>query len=83
MIGDDAQSNIMTIIYPVAGTRHFTGCIQNRQAGIDFVNVVDALQQSGHPLKTHSSIDVFRRQLPQNGVPLLSRAFAPLKLHEN
>ena len=73
----------MSIILAVLSTRNLTSFIENVASGINFIDVLYALQQSCCSLEPHSSIDVFRRQLAQYGIALFAWTIATNILHEN
>ena len=51
--------------------------VEHLPHGVDLVDVVDALQQRGHPLQAHAGVDVAGRQLAQDVEVLLARAPRP------
>ena len=51
--------------------------------GVDLVDVLDALQQRGHPLEAHAGVDVLRRQVAPDVEVDLGAHGGELVLHED
>ena len=71
------------MILAVLRTRQFSCAIKNAFGGVDFINVVDALQQGSHALKTHTGVDIACRQVTDNWVTLFTWTIATNVLHEH
>ncbi len=62
VVGDDAQPHVGGRVGAVAGPGQLRGAVEDGAAGVDLVQVVDALQDGGDPLQAHAGVDVLRRQ---------------------
>jgi hypothetical protein len=68
----------------VAGAGQRAGAVEDRAAGVDLVEVVDALQHGGDTLQAHAGVDVLRRAgRPAMSKSTLLRTCAELVLHED
>ena len=62
MVGDDADRNIVVMIFAVRFVRNGADRVKNFADGIDFKHIVDALHDAGEAFKTHAGVDVFLRE---------------------
>ena len=83
VVGDDAQGDIGLLTRSVGHARQVAGAIEDALRRIDLVDVLDALQQSGHALQAHAGVDVLGRQRLEDIEVLLGPHRGELLLHED
>ena len=82
VVGHHPQADVGVAVGAVAHPGQLGGAVEDRAAGVDLVQVVDALQHGGHPLHAHAGVDVLLRQRPEHR-EVVALALAALVLHEH
>ena len=83
VVGDDAQPDVVRGVGAVADAGQLGRAVQDLPAGVDLVEVVDALQQRRDALQAHAGVDVLLRQRPGDVEVDLGAHLAELVLHED
>ncbi len=83
MVGDHAQPYVVLLVVAVADPGEGGGAVQDGAGLVDLVEVVDALEEGGHPLQAHTGVDVLAGEFAEDRVAGLAGALAALVLHED
>ena len=83
MVGDHPQRDVGPLVDAVPLLGQLGRALEHLPHGVDLVDVVDALQQRGHPLHAHAGVDVARRQVADDVEVHLGPDRAELVLHED
>ncbi len=83
VVGDHPQAYVRLRVAAVAGAGQQGGAVQDRAGLVDLVEVVDTLEEGGHPFQAHAGVDVAAGQLAEDGVAGLAGALTSLVLHED
>ena len=51
------QGDVVAVVQAVSAPGELASAVEHQPAGVDLVDVVDALQDRGHPLQAHAGID--------------------------
>ena len=83
VVGHHPQRDIGDVVAAVLLLGQLGGSLEHLPHGVDFVDVVDALEQRRHPLQAHAGVDVARRQRALGVEVHLAADRAELVLHEH
>src|SRR5581483_3403313 len=84
VVGDDPVPHVVIVAADAVSSRRDLGdLVDHRAQQIGFVDIVDALQNAGDALDTHSGVNILARQGPQDLEVGLRRAVAANVLHEH
>jgi len=85
VVGDHPQADVIVVVRAVAPAGHFLGAGDDGVNLVDLVEIGDALEEVGDPLKAHAGVDVLLGQrlegavllavvLCEDAVPILKKA---------
>ncbi len=83
VVGDHAQPHVVLLVVAVTDSGEGGGAVQDGAGLVDLVEVVDALEEGGHPLQAHTGVDVLAGEFAEDRVAGLADALAALVLHED
>ena len=83
VVGDHPQRDVGAVLAAVLLLGQLGRPVEHLPHGVDLVDVVDALEQRGHPLQAHAGVDVARGQLARDVEVHLGPDGAELLLHEH
>ena len=83
VIRDHPQGHVGPVIPAVILLGELRRPVQDLPGGVDLVQVVDTLQDRGHPLQAHAGVDVLRRQQALDVEVVLGPDLTQLVLHED